>query len=151
MGQIAGIPERIDYKGCPQGLHVMAEELEWMEVAFVHYERLKRAANVELRRANPRSKRVAEGICWFAERQVPVGWSLYHDQRTLPCFYREYPPASSWRTPISPEIFCLVCKRILSDHVQLAVVHAKTCADGMRRQAPNQHGRWTLFIEEGSG
>ena len=24
------ILERIDYKGCPQGLHVMAGELEWM-------------------------------------------------------------------------------------------------------------------------
>jgi hypothetical protein len=90
------ILERIDYKGCPQGLHVMAEELEWMEVASVNYDRLKRAADVELRRANPRIKRVAEGIYWFAERQVPVGWSLYRDQRMLPCFYREYPPAISW-------------------------------------------------------
>jgi len=90
------ILERIDYKGCPQGLHVMAEELEWMEVASVNYDRLKRAAEVELRRANPRIKRVAEGIYWFAERQVPAGWSLYRDQRMLPCFYREYPPAISW-------------------------------------------------------
>lgn len=90
------ILERIDYKGCPQGLHVMAEELEWMEVASVNYDRLKRAADVELRKANPRIKRVAEGVYWFAERQVPVGWSLYRDQRMLPCFYRKYPPAISW-------------------------------------------------------
>jgi len=86
------ILERIDYKGCPQGLHVIAEELEWMKVVSVSYDRLKRAADVELRRANPRIMRVAEGIYWFAERQVPVGWSLYRDQRMLPCFYREYPP-----------------------------------------------------------
>jgi hypothetical protein len=78
------ILERIDYKGCPQGLHVIAEELEWMEVASINYDRLKCAADVE-RRANPRIKRVAEGIYWFAERQVPVGWSLYRDQRMLPC------------------------------------------------------------------
>ena len=56
------ILERIDYKRCPQGLHVMAEELEWMEVASVNYDRLKRAADIELRQANPRIKRVAEGI-----------------------------------------------------------------------------------------
>ena len=56
------ILERIEYKGCPQGLHVMADELDWMEVASVNYDRLKRAADVELRRANPRIKRVAEGI-----------------------------------------------------------------------------------------
>lgn len=67
-----------------------------MEVASVNYDRLKRAADVELRRTNPRIKRVAEGIYWFAERQVPVGWSLYQDQRMLPCFYRKYPPAISW-------------------------------------------------------
>ena len=90
------ILERIDHKGCPQGLHVMAEELEWMEVASVNYDRLKRAADVELRRTNPRIKRVAEGIYWFAERKVPIGWSLYRDQRMLPCFYREYPPAIAW-------------------------------------------------------
>ena len=96
MPMINWILERIDYKGCPQGLHVIAEELEWLEVASVNYERLKRAADVELRRANPRITRVAEGIYWFAERQVPVGWSLYRDQRMLPCFYREYPPAISW-------------------------------------------------------
>jgi|SRR5579872_4876070 len=90
------ILERIDYKGCPQGLHVMADELEWMEVASVNYDRLKRAADIELRRANPRIMRVAEDIYWFAERQVPVGWSLYQDQRMLPCFYRKYPPAISW-------------------------------------------------------
>jgi len=96
------ILERIDYKGCLQGLHVMAEELEWMEVASVNYDRLKRAAEVELRRANPRIKRVVEGIYWFAERQVPLGWSLYRDPRMLPCFYREYPPAISWEDIDNP-------------------------------------------------
>ena len=33
------ILERIDYKGCPQGLHVIAEELEWMKVVSVSYDR----------------------------------------------------------------------------------------------------------------
>jgi hypothetical protein len=96
MPVINWILERIEYKGCPQGLHVMAEELQWMEVGSISYDRLRRAADVELRRANSRIKRVTDDIYWLADRKVPLGWSLYRDQRMLPCFYRVYPPAISW-------------------------------------------------------
>src|SRR5579862_6171508 len=78
-----------------------------------------RAADVELRRANPGIKRVAEAICCFAEGLVPVGWSLYCDPRMLPCFDREYPPRSHGSTSINLKISCILCKRILSDRYQV--------------------------------
>lgn len=88
--------ERLEQKCCPQGLHVMLEELRWMGERSMTYEKLWDAVRADLRAANPRIRRVAEGVYWFAKLEIPLGWSLFRDRRMLPCFYRRYPPAISW-------------------------------------------------------
>jgi hypothetical protein len=90
------ILERIERKGCPQGLNVIAEELQWMGQDSMTYEKLRQAVSTELRKSYPRIVSVAEGVYWFADKVIPAGWSLYADKRMLPCFYREYPPVISW-------------------------------------------------------
>ena len=90
------ILERLRFKGCPQGLNVMAEELRWMGSSSMTTKRLRRAVRAELRMPRPRICRVAEGVYWFADQNIPVGWSLFLDRRMLPCFYRLYPPAIPW-------------------------------------------------------
>jgi hypothetical protein len=90
------ILERLQSKGCPQGLNVMAEELQWMGRGSITHERLRLAVRAELRLPHPRIRRVVEGVYWFTDHNVPAGWSLFLDRRTLPCFYRLYPPAISW-------------------------------------------------------
>ena len=97
------ILERIQRKCCPQGLNVISEELRWMGQDSMTYEKLSQAVRVELRKPHPRIQSVAEGIYWFAEKNVPAGWSLYGDRRMLPCFYREYPPLISWDELDNPE------------------------------------------------
>jgi len=85
-------------------------------------------------------KRAAECIYWFAERQVPRGWTL---PRVHECFHALTAntfPRSRGRTSIGLELYCLVWKRILSDCYTVAAVDAKTCAEDIRRQAPNQNG-----------
>lgn len=89
------ILERLRSKGCPQGLNVMAEELRWMGRTSTS-EGLRRAVRAELRLPHPRVRRVAEGVYWLADQNVPAGWSLFLDRRMLPCFYRLYPPAIAW-------------------------------------------------------
>ncbi len=95
--------ERLEQKCCPQGLHVIVEELRWMGDQSMTYEKLWQAVSADLRAAHPRVRRIAEGIYWFAELEVPVGWSLFGDRRMLPCFYRRYPPAISWDDLDLPE------------------------------------------------
>jgi len=94
---------RLEHKGCPQGLHVVLEELRWMGKRSITYEKLWHAVRKELGAARPRIRRVAEGVYWFSEAQVPLGWSLFGDRRMLPCFYRRYPPAISWDDLDLPE------------------------------------------------
>jgi hypothetical protein len=95
--------ERLEQKCCPQGLHVMLEELQWMGERSMTYEKLFHAVRTELRATHPRIQRVAEGVYWFAGTDIPPGWSLFGDWRTLPCFYRKYPPAISWDDLDLPE------------------------------------------------
>ena len=97
------ILERLRFKGCPQGLNVMAEELRWMGRSSITHERLRLAVRAELRMPHPRIRGVAEAVYWLSDHNVPVGWSLFHDQRMLPCFYRLYPPAISWDDIDAPE------------------------------------------------
>jgi hypothetical protein len=95
--------ERLQFKHCPQGLNVMAEELRWMGQSSMTYDKLWQAVRAELRRRYPRLNPVAEGVYWFADRSIPAGWSLFHDRRMLPCFYRQYPPAIAWDDIDKPE------------------------------------------------
>ena len=95
--------ERLEQKCCPQGLHVIVEELQWMGYPSMTYEKLWQAVCAELNNARPRIRRVAEGVYWFAESDIPLGWSLFGDKRMLPCFYRRYPPAISWDDLDQPE------------------------------------------------
>lgn|SRR5512144_388225 len=100
---IKRVIERLEQKGCPQGLHVILEELRWMGERAMTYEKLWDAVRAELRAHHPRIRRVAEGIYWFAGADIPLGWSLFGDRRMLPCFYRKYPPAISWDDLDLPE------------------------------------------------
>ena len=100
---ILRVLERLQYKSCPQGLHVMAEELQWMGDSAMTHEVLGRAVQAELRRPNPRIQVVAQGVYWFSDVRVPLTWSLYGDSRMLPCFYRRYPPAISWEEVDQPD------------------------------------------------
>lgn len=100
---IKRVLERLEQKGCPQGLHVMVEELQWLGDRSMTYEKLWHAVRTELSESHPRIRRVAEGVYWFADTEVPVGWSLYADRRMLPCFYRKYPPQISWDDIDLPE------------------------------------------------
>jgi hypothetical protein len=100
---ITRVIERLEQKGCPQGLHVILEELRWMGERSTSYEKLWHAVRTELRAAQPRIRRVAEGVYWFSEADIPLGWSLFGDRRMLPCFYRKYPPAISWDDLDLPE------------------------------------------------
>ncbi len=95
--------ERLASKCSPQGLHVMAEELRWMGRRSVTYEKLCAAVGAELSAPQPRIRRVAEGVYWFVDANLPPGWSLFLDRRMLPCFYRLYPPAISWDDLDRPE------------------------------------------------
>ncbi len=95
--------ERLEQKCCPQGLHVILEELRWMGDRSMTYEQLSDAVLTDLRAPHPRIRRVAEGVYWFAELDIPLGWSLFRDKRMLPCFYRKYPPAISWEDLDLPE------------------------------------------------
>jgi hypothetical protein len=95
--------ERFEHKRCPQGLHVIAEELQWMGERSITYEKVLEAIRTELKNARPRVRRVAEGVYWFADAEIPLGWSLYRDRRMLPCFYRRYPPEISWEDVDLPD------------------------------------------------
>jgi len=81
----------------------MAEELRWIGHGSITNERLRLAIRTELRMPHPRIRSVAEGVVWLSDRNVPVGWSLFLDQRMLPCFYRLYPPAVAWDDIDKPE------------------------------------------------
>ncbi len=94
---------RLEQKCSPQGLHVMVEELQWMGFRSITYNQLLRAVHAELRTAHPRIRCIAQGVYWFADMNIPCGWSLYGDRRMLPCFYRTYPPAISWDDLDRPE------------------------------------------------
>jgi hypothetical protein len=94
---------RLEHKCCPQGLHVILEELHWLGDRSLTYEQLSHAVHTDLRASHPRIRRVAEGVYWFAELDIPLGWSLFRDQRMLPCFYRRYPPAISWEDLDRPD------------------------------------------------
>jgi hypothetical protein len=100
---IQRIFERLEQKGCPQGLHVMAEELQWMGECSITYEILLRSVCKEMQATHPRLRRIAEGVFWFSASEIPLGWSLFGDRRMLPCFYRQYPPAISWDELDLPE------------------------------------------------
>jgi hypothetical protein len=100
---IKRVLERLEQKCCPQGLHVMVEELRWLGQRSMTYEKLLHAVRTELRGTHPRIRRIAEGIYWFADAEIPLGWSLYADRRMLPCFYRKYPPQISWDDLDRPE------------------------------------------------
>jgi hypothetical protein len=100
---MARVLERLEQKCCPQGLHVIFEELRWMGDRSMTYEQLSHAVHTDLRAPHPRIRRVAEGVYWFAELDIPLGWSLFRDRRMLPCFYRRYPPAISWEDLDLPE------------------------------------------------
>ena len=100
---LARVLERFEHKRCPQGLHVIAEELQWMGERSITYEKVLEAIRAELKNARPRVRRVAEGVYWFADAEIPLGWSLYRDRRMLPCFYRKYPPEISWEDVDLPD------------------------------------------------
>jgi len=100
---IAKVLERLESKCCPQGLHVMVEELQWMGDRSISYEKVLKAVHAEVGQRHPRIRRVAEGVYWFADTEIPAGWSLYGDRRMLPCFYRRYPPQISWDDLDLPE------------------------------------------------
>ncbi len=97
------ILERIERKCCPQGLNVIAEELQWLGKPEITHEKLVLAVAAELRKPHPRIEAVAEGIYWYKDKSVPAGWSMFNDKRMLPCFYREYPPEISWEEFDRPE------------------------------------------------
>lgn len=97
------ILERLRFKGCPQGLNVIGEELQWMGRTSITHEGLRLAVRRELRMPHPRIRVIAEGVYWFSKDNVPVGWSLFLDRRMLPCFYRQYPPAITWEDLDKPE------------------------------------------------
>ena len=97
------IIERRERKNSPQGLNVMVEELHWLGQKSITHEQLAQAVSLELKKPRPRIEAVAEGVYWFAGKCTPPGWSLFSDQRMLPCFYREYPPAVSWEQLDQPE------------------------------------------------
>lgn len=96
------ILERLERKNSPQGLNVIAEELQWLGQTTITHERLVAAVTSELRRPRPRIEAVAEEVYWIAGQCTPSGWSLFRDRRMLPCFYREYPPDISWEEIDSP-------------------------------------------------
>ncbi|MGI9103680.1 MAG: hypothetical protein ACR2IF_14670 [Terriglobales bacterium] len=100
---MAKVLERLEGKRCPQGLHVIVEELHWMGNRSITYEKVLKIVRAELRHDHPRIRRVAEGVYWFADLEIPLGWSLYGDRRMLPCFYRKYPPEISWDNLDLPE------------------------------------------------
>jgi hypothetical protein len=81
----------------------MVEELQWMGDHSITYEKLLQAVRAELNDPHPRIRRVAEGVYWFKDAEIPLGWSLYGDRRMLPCFYRRYPPQISWDELDLPE------------------------------------------------
>ena len=56
---IRRVLERLEQKCCPQGLHVILEELQWMGDRSTTYEELRRAVRTELHAARPRIRRVA--------------------------------------------------------------------------------------------
>lgn len=97
------ILERLRFKGCPQGLNVIVEELQWMGRGSITNEGLRLAIRRELRMPHPRIRRVGEGVYWLSGYNIPVGWSLFLDRRMLPCFYRQYPPAIAWEELDKPE------------------------------------------------
>jgi len=97
------ILERLRFKGCPQGLNVICEELQWLGRTSITHEALRLAVRRELRMPHPRIRSIAEGVYWFSHDDVPVGWSLFLDRRMLPCFYRQYPPAIAWEDLDKPE------------------------------------------------
>ena len=90
------ILERLERKNSPQGLKVIAEELQWLGQNSITHEKLLHAVLIEMKKPRPRIEAVAEGVYWIAGKCTPVGWSLFGDRRMLPCFYREYPPDISW-------------------------------------------------------
>ncbi len=96
------ILERLERKSSPQGLNVMAEELQWLGQAAMTRERLARAVSLELKQPRPRIEAVAEEVYWVAGKCTPAGWSLFRDRRMLPCFYREYPPDIAWEDIDNP-------------------------------------------------
>ena len=95
--------ERLERKRSPQGLNVIAEELQWMGHEDITHDKLLHAVRLELRKPRPRILAVAEEVYWFADKQTPAGWSLYSDKRMLPCFYRIYPPEISLDELDKPE------------------------------------------------
>ena len=97
------ILERLERKNSPQGLNVIAEELRWLGQASITHEKLVQAVSAEMKKLRPRIESVAEGVYWFAGKCTPPGWSLFGDRRTLPCFYREYPPDIMWEDIDRPE------------------------------------------------
>jgi hypothetical protein len=103
VSPMSGVLERLEHKCCPQGLHVILEELRWLGDRSLTYEQLSHAVKTDLRGPRPRIRRVAEGVYWFAQLDIPLGWSLFGDRRMLPCFYRRYPPAISWEELDLPE------------------------------------------------
>lgn len=96
------ILERIERKGCPQGLNVMAEELRWLGMTEITHDKLVQAVKKELRSSSPRIQALADEVYWYADRRAPAGWALFRDPRMLPCFYRQYPPDISWEEIDSP-------------------------------------------------
>jgi hypothetical protein len=100
---LSRIFERLEAKSCPQGLNVMAEEFKWLGDTELTHEKLEHAVRTEMNKARPRLKLIVEGVYWFSDRNIPIGWSLFGDRRMLPCFYREYPPRVSWDDLDRPE------------------------------------------------
>lgn len=94
--------ERIERKACPQGLNVLAEELQWMGQAALTFDKLYKAVSNELRRPHSRLIVVSEGIYWLNDKSLPAGWSMF-GKGMLPCFYREYPPDIPWEKFDCPE------------------------------------------------
>ena len=97
------ILERLERKNSPQGLNVIAEELQWLGQESITHGKLVQAVALEMKRPRPRIEAVAEGVYWVAGKCTPPGWSLFGDRRMLPCFYREYPPDISWEQIDRPE------------------------------------------------
>jgi hypothetical protein len=81
----------------------MAEEFQWLGDTELTHEKLEQAVRAEMGKARPRLRVVVEGVYWFSDVNIPVGWSLFGDRRMLPCFYREYPPNVSWDDLDRPE------------------------------------------------
>jgi len=97
------ILERLERKSSPQGLKVIEEELHWLGQTSITHEKLVQAVAVEMKKPHPRIEAVTEGVYWFAGKCTPPGWSLFRDQRMLPCFYRKYPPDITWDDIDRPE------------------------------------------------